>query len=713
MPTPARLTSSSLRTATPSAQPAKVKPPAPKGSAWRNAKTEAAPRAPRASVPKRKGPELNPKTGDRGTAPSGSSDALWGTGSTTNNRRATLTIDHGAVALPDRATFEKLARRDDRPGAPGAREVKFLITGIDTGNPQLYFINSNNHPYHWDFATNGLGKQISLEEFNRKTYFSDSRSNLAGSLIAHDAFKPASGKQGLYTMEFWPTDPVKAATIGKAFKLISAAMPFAKNQLAYHPAGNTQEALFKKEAAQLKQLGVKSIDTTTLFKNVTFSALNPGEGFGMLRVIDGAAGDRPPSARDVVIFKTLPNDLSHVGGVISETPQTPLSHINLKAKQNDTPNAYVKNASTDPRIAPFIGKLVKYEVGPDGFKLREATAAEADAWLESVRPTKTQKPPRDLTRKDVVDLDLLTNADTKAFGAKASNLGELRNVLAAEQVPDGYGVPFSFYDDFMKANGLYEYAKKMMADPKFQSDPAVREQRLADFRERIEEAPVPAALEAKLKALQAKFTPGQGIRCRSSTNNEDLPGFNGAGLYDSYTHRPDEGALSNTVKQVWGSLWNYRAYEEREFNRIDHLAAAMGVAVIPNMDDEKANGVAVTRNIYDPNWPGFYVNVQVGESLVTNPDPAATPDELLISAIGENNEWETQYVNHSSLTKSGRPVLTDDQLAQLREAMEKIQKHFRTVYRVPASNKTFAMDIEFKFDLNNKLVVKQARPWVE
>ena len=40
-------------------------------------------------------------------------------------------------------------------------------------------------------------------------------------------------------------------------------------------------------------------------------------------------------------------------------------------------------------------------------------------------------------------------------------------------------------------------------------------------------------------------------RCRSSTNNEDLVGFNGAGLYDSFTHRPDEGlAVIRKISQM-------------------------------------------------------------------------------------------------------------------------------------------------------------------
>jgi pyruvate, water dikinase len=136
----------------------------------------------------------------------------------------------------------------------------------------------------------------------------------------------------------------------------------------------------------------------------------------------------------------------------------------------------------------------------------------------------------------------------------------------------------------------------------------------------------------------------------------------------------------------------------------------MGVAVHLNEDDERANGVAVTKNIYDPNWPGFYVNAQVGESLVTNPDPSATPDELLISAIGEHGEWETQFIRHSTLTKNDKPVLTDAQALELRQAMEKIQAHFKKVY---GGKDGFAMDIEFKVTDAGHLSIKQARPWVE
>lgn len=613
--------------------------------------------------------------------------------------------------------FAALAKRDDVPGAAQVLAVKFLIVGVDTAKPQLWLMDSKEYAYHYDFATRGLGKPVDLATFNAQTYFTDNRKNLAGTLVAHDSFVKEGASRdapkGAYALEFWPTDPVKASHVAKAFKLIDKALPFAKGRVAYHPAGDTQEQLATREAAAFKRLKVPMLSTKELFHGVTYSPLNPGVGFGTLRVVDGAQGAQTPlTARDVVLFKgSLPNDLAHVGGIISEVPQTPLSHINLKAQQNKTPNAYVKDASSDPKIAGLVGKIVKYEVGANGMEIREATKAEADAWLETQRPPTVQKAPRDLSRKKIEAFANLGAKDAKAYGAKSANIAEMRKFLPGDMIPDGFGIPFSFYDTFMKQTGLYDEAKKMMADPQFQSDPTKREEMLDAFRRKVRRADVPAELASQITELQSKFPAGQPIRCRSSTNNEDLEGFNGAGLYDSYTHRPDEGNLQSTIKQVWSSLWTFRAFEEREFWRIDHMTAAMGVAVHPNSDDEAANGVAITKNIYDPNWPGFYVNAQVGESLVTNPDPSATPDEMLISAIGPNGEYEIQKIRSSTLTENGQSVLTREQTQELVSVMERIQEHFKQVYG-RQGDATFAMDLEFKILSNGKLWVKQARPVV-
>ena len=623
---------------------------------------------------------------------------------------AQLPIETGARSIPDRATFELLARRDDVPGQLAAEECKLLILGVDTPAPQLYFLNTKAFAYHWDFATQGLGLRISNRDFNAVTYFRDDRSNLAGTIIANDRYEPpGGGEPGLYALEFWPTDPVRARHVAIAYDLVRAAMPFAADQLAYHPAGDSQEALYQQDAALLEQLGVRSVATSELFANVSYAALNPGEGFGVLTAVDPTTA-RPPTIRDVALFATLPNDLGHVAGVISTTPQTPLSHINLKAKQNDTPNAYVRDAANDERIAPLLGQVVRYEVGAEDFALAPATPDEIAAWLERIRPKQPQTPPRDVSQ--IPDLDDVGHDDVQRVGAKAANVAELRRMLPAGVAPDGYAIPFYFYDEFMRHGGFYDDAREIIEDAATAADPARREKALGKLRQKMTKAKLPKPLRRQIAHLQARFEPGTPIRCRSSTNNEDLEGFNGAGLYDSFTHRPDDGDLAETVKRVWASLWNFRAFDERDFHRIDHLSAAMGVLVHANFDDELANGVAVTKNPYDPVWPGFYVNVQVGESLVTNPDPNATPDELLISAIGEHNEYETQYIRRSTLTQDGAAVMTAEQIAGLTGLLATIQKRFRVIYG-KEQDPAFAMDVEFKVDAGGALAVKQARPWVE
>jgi len=232
---------------------------------------------------------------------------------------------------------------------------------------------------------------------------------------------------------------------------------------------------------------------------------------------------------------------------------------------------------------------------------------------------------------------------------------------------------------------------------------------LAEFRATIEDAPMPAALAEKLEQVQRLFPAGTPIRARSSTNNEDLPGFSGAGLYDSFTHRPDEGHLESTIRQVFASMWNLRAFEEREFYRIDHFAAAMGVLLHPNYEDERANGVAVTRDILYRTAGTSYVNVQLGEDLVTNPEAESVPEEILLGWESQDGE---QLMQRSNLIADDERLLSADHLASLRSVLNTIHEQFSSLYHVSPDDPDFAMEIEFKITREGRLEVKQARPWV-
>ena len=209
--------------------------------------------------------------------------------------------------------------------------------------------------------------------------------------------------------------------------------------------------------------------------------------------------------------------------------------------------------------------------------------------------------------------------------------------------------------------------------------------------------------------MHATFPAETSLRYRSSTNNEDLPGFNGAGLYDSKTQHPEEtteDGIDKSFKQVLAGLWTFRAFSEREFHRVDHLAAAMGVLVHPNFSDERVNGVAVSFDPATSIVGRHYVNSQLGEDLVTNPEAHSVPEEIVLLP-GDGLIIRAL----SNLVERGELLMSRDQMRQLRDHLYVIHDHFEGLYN-PASGEPFAMEIEFKITSANILAIKQARPWV-
>ncbi|MCH9697335.1 MAG: PEP/pyruvate-binding domain-containing protein, partial [Gammaproteobacteria bacterium] len=632
---------------------------------------------------------------------------------------------------------------------------------VDTDTPRLFFINSKNGTegtYHYDFARDVLKQYTDLNYrdgqalFSSQSYFTSQRRFLLGSVISYDRQSDQQSEQSeIYSIEFWPTDPVSFKLVNLAYQTIERVLPIAKQRLYYHPVGDTQQQLYSNDK-QRYDASLKTIFTEDLLAGATHSVLNEGEAYGRLRVIE--PGDPPASRTDIAIYRFIPNDLTHIAGIITEAPQTPLSHINLKARQNNTPNSYLINASSNDTISPLIGEWVHYQAIGNHIDINAASQQEAEDWFKSIRPAQTQIPGSDLSVTTPQRLTDIGFSDWISFGVKAANVAELAKILPDGMVPDGYAIPFALYNEFMglprcgqdqtklctnSESGLsfYQQAEQMLASPEFQNDTELREQQLKAFRKAIRNAQAPQAMTATIEAIRLFWEPQgepftQSLRVRSSTNNEDLPGFNGAGLYSSYTHKKDEGKLIESIKQVWASLWNARAFDERDFHRVDHFKTYMGVLVHPNFGDEQANGVAVSKNIYNPNWQGIYCNVQYGEISITNPEPivteageiAAIPDEFIISRLPVSDieyDWETQFIRYSNVEEVyGNPVpagnvLRESEMIQLRDAMLTVHNHFKQLYQ---GNESFAMETEFKITETDdgsrgKLAIKQARPWID
>jgi hypothetical protein len=257
---------------------------------------------------------------------------------------------------------------------------------------------------------------------------------------------------------------------------------------------------------------------------------------------------------------------------------------------------------------------------------------------------------------------------------------------------------------------LGELAARFEADAKFQADAVIREAALDGLRWIAKHVPIdPKSVQLLTNRASEVFGKAK-FRLRSSSNSEDLPGFTGAGLYDSVSaYATGEKAIADRIRDVWASIWTWRAHEERAFWGIDHAKVRMGVLASTAYPDEAANGVLITRNLADPLVAGYYVNIQAGEVPVTNPEGGAVP-EVFTLVLGPKGP-EVVRQRFSSL-QPGKAILSDAEVAALYVAAYKVQQHFAPLYGADPGSAAF--DIEFKFvGPARKLVFKQCRPYFE
>jgi phosphoenolpyruvate synthase/pyruvate phosphate dikinase len=301
-----------------------------------------------------------------------------------------------------------------------------------------------------------------------------------------------------------------------------------------------------------------------------------------------------------------------------------------------------------------------------------------------------------------------------AYGAKSANLGEVaRARLPGITVPDGFTVPISYHEQFLKENKLDEAIFEMLEDQRFVHDPPYRRERLAAMRERLRAGKVSEELrEAVLKKVRAEYA-GKGLFVRSSSNVEDLPNFSGAGLYDTVPNVKDEAKLIEAVKTVWASLWNFEAYEARERANIDHSKAYMAVLVQEGVNADSA-GVMITTDPFDSeNRGAIYISAKRGLGIKVV-EGKRIPEQLLFLPRANQVKVLTRSEEESLLTfdESGgvkevpisgeRAVLTDDVVRKLVRAAGRIKNLFGGREQ----------DIEWVY-MRGQIYIVQSRPFVQ
>lgn len=701
------------------------------------------------------------------------------------------------------AQFEALAA-PAQTAAGRTYEVLAMLVDVRGAAPGVYFIPSGadgpgRRSIHYDFSHAILRRSTrawTRFSFDAFTYGIDAPSQLAPILTRYpdrslsvDVFPPAAESDPstsdprLLSVSETITDPVALrfapnarltpTDIALAHRLLLARMPMLLDdrpasgpapiaRLVYFPNGFAQVEAARAMSHTLRKAGVPWAPAEALNAGQRFQALNPGVTVGRLRVVGadeiGAMGadDKGIGSGDIVILHDLPLDLPIVAGTITQRLQTTLAHVNVLARARGTPNMSLLDATSDRRIAPYIGALVRLEVSPTDFSIRSATAKEARAFAAGRRPAPLGLPPADLSVTAVRNLADLSFADASSVGTKAANLAEMHHLMP-DLAPGGVAVPFSAYDAHLASIRVVmascddwqgrcarsmpvetcegaatvckriisdsavpadvglpmpAYIDRLLDDPTFTTDGAVRAAALHGLRTAIERAPVaPASGAALVDMARAQFG-DHAFRLRSSTNAEDLRGFSGAGLYDSVTATvdPDEDYAPDRIRKVWASAWSFRAFEERDWWGVPHRAVHMGVLVSRAYPDEDANGVLVTTNLAEPGESGFTVNVQPGELSVTNATGGAFPEVLVLHRRPFLGSWRIDRLQASSASID-HPVLTPRDVTVLADAGRLAQRHFAALYGIPAE--TAAFEIEFKLDGRAPgVILKQIRPFV-
>jgi hypothetical protein len=598
-----------------------------------------------------------------------------------------------AHRIDDVHGWSQLAARPDAVVFARTEVVKFMIDLED--EDKIYFPQTARWEIHYDFARQFLHSAERPVEshaaFNVREYRTPGRRFVCGSVVRYL-------DSNVWTFEMLAGDDLAGDRVLRAFEQIKGAVYFGAD-LRYRPLSDLNERMI---AGVRDRLHI--ITTEELLGNLRYQPLTEGVTYGFLRIVRGQLDMASVRRNEIILTADVPPDLPLSMGLVTGALQAPLSHVAVLSQNRGTPNMALRDAQTDARFTALDGQLVRLYVGPQDFKIEAGNQQTASQYWADLRPARPFTPQVDASEARLLDLCSLTARSVPVAGAKAAQLAEVCPLAPRIATPGGFVIPFHHYVGHLSSNDIDDGIAQMLIDGDFRDQIPVRAQRLDELRHIINRLPVERALVNRVRQKLASFGRTRTI-FRSSTNAEDLVGFNGAGLYRSVVvdADPSYDDVENAIREVWASVWTLRGYDEREFYRIDHRQVAMAILVQPFVADVIASGVAITRNPFNPNRPGVFINVQVSAGSVTDAGEDV-PEQHLVYTYSEAPEPE--ILSRSSLT-DGQPILTEADVVRLTEILLALDTRMRPHYTAPAN----AVDVEFLVTRNRQMVIVQARPY--
>ncbi len=609
--------------------------------------------------------------------------------------------------LESKEVFDKLAGIPLSSKYGQVKSVKFIY---QLEKERLFFMNSLWYPYHYSFCKYLLHYSGSLHDFNKENY-QEGRADRAFLLGTLNYF--ASSDK--FILEISVADEMSRDDVVLLYSKVKEGFLLEKELYLFLNNQRLVES-FRGEKE------VPIITAEEIYGDQQYQALNKKVAYGYLKkiAVDTFKMEQV-GVKDLLLFNGSPNDIPLIAGLITTDFQTPLSHINVLCQNRGTPIMAWKRAWESKFFNEFEGELVRFEVKQDTFSMEKADETEAEKfWRKGRKKSKTVLKV-DAESKGLWKMESLCFKDIDLVGGKAAHFAELSKVETEEfleaPIPEGaFAIPFYYYLQHIKACGAIPLVEKVSEKD---LSPQEASELLDSIRTLIYSHQVDTNLIREVEEMICNTSPSNRMRFRSSTNAEDVKGFNGAGLYASKTGilGDEVKTIEKAIKKVWASTWGDRAFQERSYFQIDSRSVAMGILVHRSFPDEAANGVCITSNLYRDNVNGFVFNVQLGEESIVKPEPGVSCDQFICYSDSPYEFYTdkdiVEYISLSSLNE-GRPIMTTEEILSTTRYLLAVKKHFFDLYEGAkdegASFSDFALDVEFKLEeTSRKLYIKQAR----
>jgi hypothetical protein len=338
--------------------------------------------------------------------------------------------------------------------------VKFTIFINDPNT--LYFQDSQEYIFHYDFATNRLVFFLGMtpQQFYELTLYEDNQQAVLGTVIMPpmEDFAPIPTYQE-YGIQFHRHDPYPKEQIADLFDTVKSCIVTDPNVRAFYFPSYEQLPAAEANHHWFESNGIQISSTSRWYQaNVSYS---DGWALGNLKYFEGkdiqsAYQNGLLEPNDILLTDGVPAEIPFVTGIITLSPTTPNSHVAILTRTFGVPFVHLALAEDAQKAQQLLGKTVFLNTtsGEDADEviLLDIEGALTNEEFEEILALKAP-PVLDISQMVYygaysASTDGLLPVDIKYFGGKAANFGILRTAIPNKS-PVAAAFSFDLWNEFL------------------------------------------------------------------------------------------------------------------------------------------------------------------------------------------------------------------------------------------------------------------------